>query len=225
LENITIGLVGSLLVLDTTVAFQFLISQPLIACTVLGWFLGDIRLGLEVGFYIQLIWLSSMPVGAAIIPEGNVASIVVTALVLRYIPVYDLYYTVILLAIIYGILVSYLGGQLTVLYRKSNMFLLRKMLGSAREGNLAGLSGINFVALLFHYSLMLILIIVTLIIGDILFSFVRYIPVQWEMYFHYGIAGILGVGAGMVVPLFKERSFRAFLAAGVLIGVGFFFLI
>ena len=225
MENITIGLVGSLLVLDTTVAFQFLISQPLIACTVLGWFLGDIRLGLEVGFYIQLLWLSSMPVGAAIIPEGNVASVVVTALVIRYYPIYEIYYTVVLVAIVYGIFISYVGGQLIVVYRKSNMFLLKKMLGSVREGDLLGLSGINFVALLFHYVLMFGLIAIALYLGDFLFSLVKWVPRDWDAYFHYGTAAILGVGAGMVTPLFKEMSFRAFMAAGVLVGVGFFFLI
>jgi mannose/fructose/N-acetylgalactosamine-specific phosphotransferase system component IIC len=136
MENIYIGLVGSLLVLDTTVAFQFLISQPLIACTLLGWFLGDIQLGVQVGMYLQLLWLSSMPVGAAIVPEGNLAAIVIAALVIRYNNNYENFNTLLICGLFYGIVVSYLGGEIVVLFRKANQYFLHKALALARRGKL-----------------------------------------------------------------------------------------
>ena len=125
LENVFISLVGSLIVLDTTVAFQFLISQPLIACTLLGWFLGDPYLGMQIGIFLQLLWLSNMPVGASIVPEGNFAAIVITALVIRYSQLFPNFYTVLIIGILFGVFISYVGGQLVIIIRKSNSYLLK----------------------------------------------------------------------------------------------------
>ena len=218
MENIYIGLLGSLLVLDTTVAFQFLISQPLIACTVLGWFLGDIQLGLQVGMYLQLLWLSSMPVGAAIVPEGNIAAIVITALVIRYNQNYENFNTVLICGVIFGIIVSFIGGELVVFYRKMNQLVLQKVLAYARKDKLNIFSGLNFVALIFHYILMFTLILLALLIGDIIFSYIIKIPLEWDKYFKYGVMALIGIGAGLILSIFKEKKHHLLLTAGLIIG-------
>ena len=225
MENVLIGLLGSLLVLDTTVAFQFLISQPLITSTLLGWFLGDMQLGLEVGFYLQLLWLSSMPVGAAIVPEGNIAAIVITALVLRYNAIYHNFYTLLVTGIIYGILVSFVGGELVVLYRKINVKLMQKLLYKAKMGYFFRLSRINLTALFLHYVLMFILITIALFCGDILYGFFESIPADWEQYFRYGSIGIIGIGVGLILPLYREKSNLVFIIIGLVAGIFFFMIL
>jgi len=218
MENIYIGLIGSLLVLDTTVAFQFLISQPLIACTLLGWFLGDIQLGVQVGMYLQLLWLSSMPVGAAIVPEGNIAAIVITAFVIRYNSNHENFNIILICGLLYGILVSYLGGELVVLFRKANHFFLQKVLALARKGKLNVLNVINYLGLVFHYSLMFILIVLAMFLGDFLFKYVLTIPLEWDKYFKYGVMSLIGIGAGLVLSIFKERKYHLLIAGGLVIG-------
>lgn len=224
MENIYIGLIGSLLVLDTTVAFQFLISQPLIACTLLGWFLGDIQLGVQVGMYLQLLWLSSMPVGAAIVPEGNLAAIVITALVIRYNSNYENFNIILICGLLYGIGVSYLGGQLVVLYRKTNQYLLQKVLVLARKGKLNIFDVINYLGLIFHYSLMFILIVLAMYLGDFLFKYVQNIPVEWDKYFKYGVMSLIGIGAGLVLSVFKEKMYHLLIAVGLVVGCLLFVL-
>ena len=224
MENIYIGLLGSLLVLDTTVAFQFLISQPLIACTLLGLFLGDMQLGVQIGMYLQLLWLSSMPVGGAIVPEGNIAAIVVTALVIRFNQNYENFNTVLICAVLFGVLVSYIGGELVVFYRKKNQFLLQKALAYAQKGRLYILSSINFIALIFHYTLMLILIVLAMYLGDIIFKYVQQIPLEWEKYFKFGVMALIGIGSGLVLSIFKEKKFKLFIAIGVVVGCFLFVL-
>ena len=135
MENVYISLIGSLIVLDTTVAFQFLISQPIIACTLLGLYLGDPYLGMQIGIFLQLLWLSNMPVGAAIVPEGNFAAIVITALVVRYSQLYQNFYTILIIAILFGVLVSYFGGQLVKINRKANSFFLKKVIADIKRGD------------------------------------------------------------------------------------------
>ncbi len=224
MENIYIGLIGSLLVLDTTVAFQFLISQPLIACTLLGWFLGDIQLGVQVGMYLQLLWLSSMPVGAAIVPEGNLAAIVITALVIRYNSNYENFNIILICGLLYGIMVSYLGGELVVLYRKTNKYLLQKVLVLARKGKLNIFNVINYLGLIFHYSLMFILIVLAMYLGDFLFKYVQNIPVEWDKYFRYGVMSLIGIGAGLVLSVFKEKMYHLLITIGLVVGCLLFVL-
>ncbi len=218
MENIYIGLFGSLLILDTTVAFQFLISQPLIACPLLGWFLGDIQLGLHVGMYIQLLWLSSMPVGAAIIPEGNIAAIIITALVIRYNHNFDNFNTILICGVLFGVLVSYLGGELVVIFRKTNLLFLNKLLPYARKGKLNVLTLINFTALVFHYTLMFALIVLAMYLGDIIFNYVSQIPVEWDKYFKYSVLALIGIGAGLILSTFKEKKYQLFISIGLITG-------
>jgi mannose/fructose/N-acetylgalactosamine-specific phosphotransferase system component IIC len=224
MENIYIGLIGSLLVLDTTVAFQFLISQPLIACTLLGWFLGDIQLGVQIGMYLQLLWLSSMPVGAAIVPEGNIAAIVITALVIRYNRNLENFNILLICSLLYGIVVSYLGGELVVLLRKTNLYLLQNVLSFARKGKLNLLNVINYLGVIFHYSLMFILIALAMYLGDFLSKYVLNLPVEWDIYFKYGVMSLIGIGAGLVLSVFKEKMYHLLIAGGLVIGCLLFVL-
>lgn len=218
MENLYIGLLGSLLVLDTTVAFQFLVSQPLITCTIIGWFLGDVTLGLQIGMYLQLLWLSSMPVGAAIVPEGNIAAIIITTIVFRYHSNFDYYNTVLILGVLYGVLISYLGGELVVLYRKSNQYFLKKVLAFARRGNLNIFTGINFLALIFHYVLMFVLIFISLVLGDYLFKNIKLLPMEWDIYFKYGVISLIGIGAGLMLTIFRDTKFRLAIGVGLIAG-------
>jgi len=224
MENIYIGLMGSLLVLDTTVAFQFLISQPLISCTLLGWFLGDIQLGVQVGMYLQLLWLSSMPVGASIVPEGNIAAIVITAIVIRYNSHYENFNIVLIFGLLYGIVVSYLGGELVVFFRKTNQLLLHNVLAFARKGKLNLLNVINYLGLVFHYLLMFVLISLAMYLGDLLFNYILYIPTEWDKYFKYGVMSLIGIGAGLVLSIFKEKMYHILITGGLIIGCLLFVL-
>jgi mannose/fructose/N-acetylgalactosamine-specific phosphotransferase system component IIC len=224
MENIYLGLFGSLLVLDTTVAFQFLISQPLIACTLIGWFLGDVQLGLQVGMYLQLLWLSTLPVGAAIVPEGNIAAIVISALVCRYNENYTNFNTILICSILFGVGIAYIGGELVVFYRKTNQLFLKKVLEYAKQGKLRYFTIINMIALFFHYVLMFVLIVVAMYLGDFLFKHVLIIPAEYDKYFKYGTMAIIGIGVGLVLSIFKEKKYRSFLITGLIAGCIIFYL-
>jgi len=96
-----------------------LISSPLFACPLIGWLLGDVGLGFEMGFLFQLLWLGRIPAGAASVPEGNIASGVATALVVlnQHLGFPN---TAITLIFLESIFVSYLAAYSTILYRKIN---------------------------------------------------------------------------------------------------------
>ena len=148
----------SLLSLDITIAFQILISSPIFACSLLGWLLGDVWLGFEMGFLFQLLWLGRMPVGAYIVPEGNIASMIATSIILL-LTSSKFPNTTLAIIFIEAILISYVGATLTVFYRKLNGKILNLVL---REVELV------------HFNVMIILEIGSMLIyffGALIFTY------------------------------------------------------
>lgn len=224
MENILIGLLGSLLILDTTIVLQSLISQPLFTCTILGWIFGDIQLGLQLGIYLQILWLSIIPVGKTVIPEGNTAAIITTVLVLRYNQEHQIFNIVLVLAVLYSLIFAYTGSQLVDLFGKINVKFLHYALARLKSGDTNVLGRLNIGAILFHFVVMFLLIMVALILGDIVFSFLHLVPLGWELYFSYGVTALLGIGVGLALPMYKERNCRLFILLGIIVGSIIIFL-
>ena len=77
--SLSLALLGGLLALDGTSVGQFMVSRPLVAGTLAGWWLGDPVLGLEVGAILELFHLAGVPAGGAHVPESGPASVVAVA--------------------------------------------------------------------------------------------------------------------------------------------------
>ncbi len=60
--------------------FQF--HRPLIACTLIGAVLGDMKTGIIIGGTLEMIALGWMNIGAAVAPDAALASIISTVLVI-----------------------------------------------------------------------------------------------------------------------------------------------
>jgi PTS system mannose-specific IIC component len=71
-----LALVAGALALDTTAAFQLMLSQPVVAGSIAGLVVGEPSLGAAVGATLQLVWVGTLPVGAAPFPDVAPASVV-----------------------------------------------------------------------------------------------------------------------------------------------------
>jgi mannose/fructose/N-acetylgalactosamine-specific phosphotransferase system component IIC len=220
-EYIYIGLIGSLLILDTTVLFQFSVSQPLIICTILGFYFGDVPLGMQIGIYLQLLWLSSMPVGATVVPEGNMAALVSAVMIFRYHHDMQLFHTVMIMAIIYGLVLSYLGGELVVIYRKNNIRILHNLIRNLKDEDINSLPLSVMSSVILHTVLMFLVILSALSIGDFVFQYVSDFPAVIEKYARFAVISILGVGTGLLLQVYKDWISRVL----ILVGTGCGFLI
>lgn len=80
--SVSLVVLGGLLALDATSVGQFMVSRPLVAGTLTGWWLGDPALGLEVGAMLELFHLAGVPAGGSRIPETGPASVVAVAVAL-----------------------------------------------------------------------------------------------------------------------------------------------
>jgi len=210
MSNLLISLLIGFLGLDTTIAFQVLISQPLFSCSILGWLLGNAQLGIEIGIMMQLFWLNVVPVGAVIFLEGNIASMVVCAIVVKLnsLGMTNLVFTV---AFVIGLIVSYAGAQLTVVDRKFNGFILKKTLKAAEEANFKKITFFDFVSVLIYFLMMSILAYISLVCSEWLIPFLQNLfPPEADRKLAFVKPAVWGMGitmtASMIYKILKQKK-------------------
>lgn len=166
------SMVIGILALDTTVAFQILISQPIFACPIIGWILGNPQVGFEVGLIMQLLWLNVLPVGSIIFPEGNIASMVICAVTVMF---GDLPYPNIVLtfAVLMGVVVSYAGAWVTVLDRKINGIFFSAATKSAQQINMGRMNSIEILSIFIYFVMMTLLAYFSLIISGTVLHLIK----------------------------------------------------
>lgn len=79
-QSFLAALVGGILSLDRTAAFQVMVSRPIVAAPVVGYILGDAMTGLLIGGALELLFIGGSPVGGHIPPHETVMTILITAI-------------------------------------------------------------------------------------------------------------------------------------------------
>jgi mannose PTS system EIIC component len=109
--------IGGIVSMDTTSGPQVMVSEPLVSCTLLGILFGMPATGLLLGILFQLLWLDYMPLGAVRFTDHNMAAFIATASLLMVGKVYGVREEAlragIIPAVLFGVLVGYLGLQAT----------------------------------------------------------------------------------------------------------------
>lgn len=79
LDLLLVSFVGALISLDRTAFLQIMISQPIVAGTLVGLSLGDPFTGLTVGSVLELLWIGAVPIGSYVPPNETVAAVIATS--------------------------------------------------------------------------------------------------------------------------------------------------
>ncbi len=205
MSNFSLALLISLLGLDTTIAFQVLISQPVFACSIIGWLMGDPVTGMEIGAIMQMIWLNMLPVGAASFPEGNIASMLVCAIVIRFADL-DMPNTVFAVAFVYGMIVSYVGAQLTTLDRRLNTRILKWAQQAAEQADLRKLTLLDMLSIAFYLIIMVFLSFIMLWLADVIFPLLTSLPQGWETRLQFVKPVVWGIGIALTAALIIRKK-------------------
>ena len=78
LQAVLAGLVLGICKMDMFFGYCYL-SRPLVASTLMGLALGDVTQGIIIGGVLEVIFIGSFPVGAAVSPDGAAAGVIGTA--------------------------------------------------------------------------------------------------------------------------------------------------
>jgi mannose PTS system EIIC component len=224
LQAIWLALAGMVVYLDTTAVAQLMISQPLIACPLWGFLVGRPEIGLFFGVTFQLIWLGSLPIGAAKFPEGNLGALVATALAARIAPTPtgEPAWIALAAAAVLGILTAMLGAEVTPKVRRVFATYAPRVVEAAKRGQrlrfttlFLGAMGIHaaagFLTALAAYEIGWKLL--TIAFGDLAVAGVSVAIVARTNDLAASIwPGLLGAGVAVIVGRFVRRPLAAWFA-------------
>lgn len=121
------GMVAMLTGLDRTALGQIMISRPIVAAPLAGLVLGDLAAGLAVGLLTELLWLTRIPVGAAIPPDDTQVAVGATVLVVVFAPLWGFSGNgVLVLALLIAMPLGKAGQWLDHLARRQNSRLQKR---------------------------------------------------------------------------------------------------
>ncbi|MEJ2542967.1 MAG: PTS sugar transporter subunit IIC [Calditrichaceae bacterium] len=216
---IPLCLIGAVVSLDTFAIFQVLISQPIVACTLIGWLSNDPMTGIQIGLLMQLIWISTLPVGAVTIPDGNLGAIIATIIAVNTVGIVPDYKSlVILFAIIFGLLMSFVGAHALNTVRTGNVYILNQLLNRVEAMKLNQVGKAISYSLTFNFIILFAMILSSTLIGISMIEAILVNNVEsWIQYTRYADIAIFGSGAGLTFTLVKGYKPKIIIAVLILI--------
>ena len=216
-----VALVGGLVAMDTTAGPQVMVSQPIVACPILGLLLGDLRIGLLFGTVLELIWIGTVPAGAARFFDSNMAAVAATGAAVWAMHRFGVPRPNAVLLSLWGVLpIGLLGSRMTVGVRKLNGRLIRGADTAARSGRSfqvslwhgcgAGLSFMRGVCLALGG---------TVLGGWVVSVLDGLLPPMREEGLTVVLTGLIGLGGAVGLKLFGSKSLIPYLVIGAGVGV------
>ena len=220
-EIFVLSVLGALLSLDATAVGQVLISQPLLACPIIGLVLGDLQTGLLVGVLLQLIWVGKLPVGGSNPSLGTaLLGIFTVGLVIIY-QGGGIHAGLIPVAIVLGTMVAYLGQKGESALNRFNNHLLHWADRLIQQNKLWGMAFINGLSLIIIFVFSFLLISIGTFLGLKVCSFL------FKMFTPQFIRGLVltermlpVLGLAVVFKLFVNRKNFAFFLIALLLTSG-----
>ncbi|MGP4123802.1 MAG: PTS mannose/fructose/sorbose transporter subunit IIC [Sodalis sp. (in: enterobacteria)] len=187
--------------------FQF--HRPLVACTLIGLVLGDLKTGIIIGGTLELIALGWMNIGAAVSPDAALASIISTILIIAGNQSVGS-------GIALAIPLAAAGQVLTIIVRTITVAFQHAADSAAERGNLTALGWLHISALVLQAMRIAIpAVIVGVSVGtDVVQNLLNSIP---EVVTHgLNIAGgmIVVVGYAMVINMMRVGYLMPFFYLG-----------
>ncbi|MBU0692410.1 PTS sugar transporter subunit IIC [bacterium] len=136
MQLIWAALAGMVVYLDTTAIAQILICQPIIACPLWGYFVGEPEVGLIIGAVFQLIYLGNLQIGAARFAEGNIGAFIAVVLASQFCESNNSSYPIaLLLAFFIGLVAAQAGSYLAPTVRRIVGRIVPQYVLAAEQGD------------------------------------------------------------------------------------------
>lgn len=198
LSLILLCIFAALLELDTTYAFQTLLSRPIIVGPLFGWLTGDVAAGIQAGIFTELLFADISPLGGIIPPSGVVACS--TALIL-YAQGIELYFGFFL-----GVFGAVLYSFFDALLRKTRfkwLIFLEKRIGKKPSD----ITRIIVITLLLSFLMSFIFIsVLAWTSSQLMFMLYPYLTPKMHFAFRLAYMAVPWIGLAALVPLFRLKA-------------------
>jgi mannose/fructose/sorbose-specific phosphotransferase system IIC component len=191
---------------------EFQTHRPLIACTLIGLVLGDLKTGIIIGGTLEMMALGWMNIGAAMAPDAALASIISTIVVIA--GKQD-----VSAGIALAIPIAAAGQVLTILARTLTVFFQHQADKFAREGNLTGIDMCHIGALLIQALRVSIpAVIVAMFVGtSVVQNMLASIPDVVTGGLRVGGGVVVVVGYAMVINMMEAKHLMPFFFLGFVV--------
>ena len=197
-STLLLCILASLLELDTTYAFQTLISRPIIAGPIFGLITGDVMAGVQVGIFTELLFSDISPLGGIIPPSGIVACVIPLVLYSLGIELYFGFFLGVLSAIAYSFL--------DTLMRKTR-FKWIVFLEKGIERHPGNIKQVIAMTLLAAFLMTFIFLSVTTWISSwLIFRILPYIPPRIHLAFLLAYTAVPWIGLASMLPAFRLKA-------------------
>jgi mannose/fructose/N-acetylgalactosamine-specific phosphotransferase system component IIC len=219
-DYIIIALLGGIIGLDKA-SFQMLFSEPVVICTALGAYWGQLELGLSLGLLWQLLWMGELPIGATKYPDGPTGSLLSTALYITLLKFFPQQKDLLLaLCIFSGMIIAYLGGGFIIDKRKFHSRYVDYIDKYSSKGKIGKIENLFAIAVVEHFLARAIFALGLFIIFYLMVKFILdFIPVFWNGLFKDIHIAIWGISLAVILNLIWNR--KTFWAIGSGLAIGF----
>lgn len=191
---------------------EFQTHRPLIACTLIGLVLGDMKTGIIIGGTLEMMALGWMNIGAAMAPDAALASIISTIVVIA--GKQD-----VSAGIALAIPIAAAGQVLTILARTLTVFFQHQADKYAREGNFRGIDMCHIGALIIQALRVSIpAVIVASFVGtSVVQNMLASIPDVVTGGLRVGGGVVVVVGYAMVINMMEAKHLMPFFFLGFVV--------
>ena len=191
---------------------EFQTHRPLIACTLIGLVLGDLKTGIIIGGTLEMMALGWMNIGAAMAPDAALASVVSTILVIA--GKQD-----VSAGIAIAIPIAAAGQVLTILARTITVFFQHQADKAVENGNLKIIDICHIGALCVQALRVSIpAVIVAMFVGtDIVQNMLASIPAVVTGGLRVGGGVVVVVGYAMVINMMEAKHLMPFFFLGFVV--------
>ncbi len=174
IKNIFIAsLIGSLIGLDRTAIFQTMISQPIVTAPIIGFLLGNYTIGIAIGVALQLIWLFSLQIGAAIVFNSTLASVIITSSTIQILNAVNgqnkIFPAIAAFSFLLCLPFLFIEQKMDMVTRKVNVFWAKRAEELINEGKFSAIGLTNLSgSIFFFFKNLLFLLISTSIITAVM---------------------------------------------------------
>ena len=189
---------ASLLELDTTYAFQTLVSRPIIAGPIFGLITGDVMAGVQIGIFTELLFSDISPLGGIIPPSGVVACVIPLLLYSLGIELYFGFFLGVLSAIAY----SFLDTLMRRTRFKWIVFLEKGI--ERRPENIKRVIAMTLLAA--FLMTFIFLSVTTWVSAWFIFWLLPYIPPKIHLAFLLAYTAVPWIGLASMLPAFRMKT-------------------
>lgn len=191
---------------------EFQTHRPLIACTLIGLILGDMKTGIIIGGSLEMMALGWMNIGAAMAPDAALASIISTIIVIA--GKQD-----VSAGIAIAIPIAAAGQVLTILARTLTVVFQHQADKFAADGNIKGIDACHLGALIIQALRVSIpsAIVASFVGTDVVQSLLASIPEVITRGLQVGGGIVVVVGYAMVINMMEAKHLMPFFFLGFVV--------